>query len=117
MIYFILCALLAMLTSYLLYIENKSLRDLNQRTRSLKKQSEVRLGQIIEQAAPFLDQFNYDVKKCQFLGQPIDYVVFEEDEIIFVEVKTGKSRLSKKQQKIKENIENKRVKFETLRIK
>lgn len=84
---------------------------------SQKKQSEVRLGQIAEQIAPFLDHFPYNPKVAQFLGNPIDYVVFEEEEVIFVEVKSGNSRLTKKQRLIKENIENGRVKFKEVRIK
>ena len=84
---------------------------------SQKKQSEVRLGQIVEQIAPFLDKFSHDPKQAQFLGNPIDYVVFEEDRVVFVEIKSGNSRLSKKQRLIKSNIEEGKVEFEEIRIK
>lgn len=97
--------------------ENSLLREEIAKVRSQKKSSEVRLGQIAEQLTPFLNNFKYDPKTCQFLGQPIDYVVFSENEIVFVEVKTGNSQLSKSQKNIRENINKKRVRFEEIRIK
>ena len=84
---------------------------------SQKKQSEVRLGQITEQLVPFLNQFPYDPTRAQFLGRPIDYIIFQEDKVIFVEVKSGNSRLSKKQKLIKSNIEEGKVEFHEIRIK
>jgi len=108
------------------YFENQ-IKDLNEfidnqkqemaLIRSQKKSSEVRLGQIAEQLVPFLDHFNYDPKTCHFLGQPIDYIVFSEDEVVFIEVKTGNSQLSKSQKMIRNNVSKKRVRFEEIRIK
>ena len=46
---------------------------------SQKKSSEVRTGQIVEQLAPFLDNFKYDPKKLHFMGMPIDYIYFGDD--------------------------------------
>ena len=83
---------------------------------SQKKKSEVRLGQITEHIVPFLDAFPYNPKRAQFLGSPIDFVVFESDEIIFVEVKTGRSRLTKGQKHIKNLVEHKKVNWKTIRI-
>ena len=84
---------------------------------SQKKSSEVRLGQISEKLVPFLKFFKYDPKNAYFIGMPIDYIVFEDDKIIFVEIKTGDSALSKKQNAIKNIIKNKNVEFEIIRIK
>ena len=83
---------------------------------SQKKSSEVRLGQISEQLVPFLDKFKHDPKKAHFIGMPIDYVVFNNDEIVFIEVKSGGSTLSKKQSEIKKLIASGKVRFETIRI-
>ena len=83
---------------------------------SQKKSSEVRLGQISEQLVSFLDKFKYDPKNAHFIGMPIDYIVFNNDEIVFVEVKSGGSVLSKKQSEIKKLIAGGRVRFETIRI-
>lgn len=84
---------------------------------SQKKSSEIRVGQIAEHLAPFLDEFKYDPKKARFIGNPIDYVVFEDDKIVFVEVKSGESRLTKGQSDIRDMILNGKVEFETMKIK
>jgi predicted Holliday junction resolvase-like endonuclease len=82
---------------------------------SKKKSSETRIGQVYEQMAPFLDGFKHNPKDSHFLGQPIDYVIFEEDKIVFLEVKYGKSQLSPRQEAIKRLIEGKKVVWEELR--
>jgi predicted Holliday junction resolvase-like endonuclease len=91
--------------------------DKNKQILSQKKSSEVLTGHIAEKLAPFLDNFKYDPQKSTFLGQPIDYLVFEEDEIIFVEIKSGNARLSKKQKNIKKLIEDGKVSWTEIRIK
>ena len=84
---------------------------------SQKKSSEVRLGHIAEKLAPFLDDFTFDPECATFLGQPIDYIVFEDEEITFVEVKMGKSQLSQKQRHIRDLVKSKCVKWKEIRIK
>ena len=83
---------------------------------SQKKSSEVRTGQIAEQLVPFLDKFKYNPKNAHFIGMPIDYIVFNDDEVVFVEVKTGKSSLSNKQKNIKSLVDSSKVRFETITI-
>ena len=83
---------------------------------SQKKSSEVVLGQIAEQLAPFLDTFKYDPHKIKFIGMPIDYICFEDDKIIFLEIKSGKSNLSPKQNSIKKLILNKQVYWDEFRV-
>ena len=57
-------------------------------------------GQFSEQLAPFLPGFKYSPTECRFMGKPIDLLVFrgmdkkDIDEVVFVEVKSGKSKLS-----------------------
>ena len=84
---------------------------------SQKKSSEVRTGQIAEQMAPFLDGFPYDPKKSVFLGNPIDFVVFDESGVHFVEVKSGHSQLSGKQRMIRDLLLGGKTTFEVYRIK
>lgn len=96
--------------SALICVENKKIL-------SAKKSSEVRLGNIVERMVPFLDNFNYEPSNAQFLGQPIDYVVFEDEEIVFIEVKSGNARLSSKQRRIKKLVENGKIRWEEIRIK
>jgi len=83
---------------------------------SQKKSSEVRLGQISENLAPFLKNFKYDPKRCHFLGNPIDYIIFEDDKIVFLEIKSGESKLSQSQKNIKELIIKGKVEFAQMRI-
>ena len=85
---------------------------------SQKKSSEVRMGQITEQFAPLVDNWKYDYNNFKFLGAPIDGISFnlEEDEIVFIEIKSGRSRLSEKQKKIKEIIKKGNVSFKTFRV-
>lgn len=83
---------------------------------SQKKSTEVRTGHIVEKFAPFLDSFPHDPSKAVFLGQPIDYIVFEEDGVTFSEIKSGKAQLSKKQRMIRDHIKEGRVFWEEVRI-
>ena len=101
-----------------LYEQIRELQDTNQKISSQKKSSEVRVGQIAENMAPFLKDFKYpNPKSCHFLGQPIDYIIYGDDEVVFVEVKSGEAKLSSKQRKIRENISNGNVRFEVFRVK
>jgi predicted Holliday junction resolvase-like endonuclease len=84
---------------------------------SQKKSSEVRTGQIAEHFVPLLKDFKYNRKQARFLATPIDFIIFEDDEIIFMEVKTGNSQLTATQRKVRDLIKEKKVKWEVLRIK
>jgi predicted Holliday junction resolvase-like endonuclease len=83
---------------------------------SQKKSSEVRLGKIGENMAPFFSAWPYDPNKFKFLGDPVDGISFNEDEIVFVEIKTGKARLTTSQKRAKELIKEGKVKFATFRV-
>jgi len=84
---------------------------------SQKKSSEVLLGQVTEKIAPFLKEFPYDPRKSTFLGMPIDYIVFGDKEITFVEIKSGNARLSKKQSDIRNLVKHKKVAWHEINIK
>ena len=86
------------------------------KTLSQKKSSEVRLGNIAETLAPFLDQFDFDPENCIFLGRPIDYISFEDEVVTLIEVKSGKSQLNPKQRHIRDLIKNKQVAWKEIRI-
>jgi predicted Holliday junction resolvase-like endonuclease len=79
-------------------------------------------GQFAENLAPFLPNFKYLPTECKFLGKPIDLIVFkgmdEKDinEVIFVEVKSGKAKLNAQEKKLKEAIDNKNVRWEEYRV-
>src|SRR5207249_2402221 len=97
---------------------------------ALDTSRDVLKGKIGEQMAPLFPEFRnlYNPADARFIGSPIDYIIFrnlskidsaEEApvEIIFVDVKTGKSALTKAQQMIERAVsgEKKRVDFHTLR--
>ena len=84
---------------------------------SQKKSSEVRLGHIAEKLAPFLDEFDFNPENCIFLGQPIDYISFDEEIITVIEIKTGKSQLNAKQRHIRDLIKAKQIAWKEIRIK
>lgn len=78
------------------------------------------LGKVTEHLIPFseaMKQFN--PKDIRFIGSPIDLIVFEgaeelkKDEVVihFIEVKTGTSALSKRQQLIRDAVKNKRIEW------
>ncbi len=89
---------------------------------AIKKSRSVLGGQFSEQLAPYLPGFNYSPTEARFLGKPIDFVIFrgmdgkEIEEIVFLEVKTGKSGLNHAERTLKNCIDNKRVKWEELRL-
>ena len=97
--------------------ELQALRSRYESESSKKKSEQVRLGHIVEQLAPFLDNFKHDPKDLIPMFQPIDYVCFEDEQITFIEVKSGGAQLSTKQKQIKKLVEDGKVKFEIYRVK
>jgi len=81
-----------------------------------RKSSEVRLGKIGENLAPFVEGWPWDPNSFRFLGNPVDGIQFNEDEIIFVEIKTGKARLSKSQKNFRDIVNSGKVSFATFKI-
>lgn len=73
-------------------------------------------GQITEQWFPLMETYPYDPQHFRFLGSPIDGVQFEEDRIVFVEFKTNRARLSKRQQHLRDLIEAGEVYWEEFRF-
>ena len=99
------------------------LNDLPQyRKDAIMKSRAVLGGHFTENLAPFLPDFPYKPNECSFLGKPIDFLVFKGsdekniDEVVFVEVKSGKARLSAHEKNLKETIQKKKVRWEEYRI-
>ena len=89
---------------------------------AILKSRSVLSGMFSEQLAPFLPNFNFKPTECRFLGKPVDFIVFKGlddkkvDEVVFVEVKSGKSKLSFVEKSLKEAIKNKKVSWKEYRI-
>jgi predicted Holliday junction resolvase-like endonuclease len=81
----------------------------------------VTRGQIYEQLVPYLPGFRFNPKDAQFLGRPVDFVVFDGlDEgdlrrIVFVEVKTGASKLTTRERLVRDAIRGGLVEWAEIR--
>ncbi|OJU79126.1 MAG: endonuclease [Acinetobacter sp. 39-4] len=102
---------------------------LDAQKRSVNTSRAVLKGKMAEQFAPILPEFRYLPSDAKFLGDPVDYVVFdgytdfrdgdgtaEDIEVILLDIKSGGARLSKGQQAIAQAGTEGRIRFETLRI-
>jgi len=84
-------------------------------------------GKTLEKFVPFLENFPYDPHDVRWLGDPVDLVVFDgysknkesgDDikQIVFCEVKSGESKLSEIQKRLKSLVEQKKVKWEEFKV-
>lgn len=100
-------------------------------TRSVNSSRSALKGKINEQIAPLFPEFasKYIAADARFIGSPIDFIVFknlhtlsagvEEQkpvEIVFVEVKTGKSSMNRNERAVKTAVENLRVSYDLLKV-
>ena len=89
---------------------------------AINRSQSVILGKVTEHLIPFHQNFPFNPKEARFIGSPIDMIVFDgienEDivDIIILEIKTGKSTLSKRQRLIRDAVENGRVTWRELNV-
>lgn len=92
------------------------------RKEAIAKSRAVLSGQFSEQLAPYLPDFSFNPSEARFIGKPIDFLIFkgmsekEIEEVVFVEVKSGDSKLSSQEKKLKDAIEKKKVSWKEYRI-
>jgi predicted Holliday junction resolvase-like endonuclease len=93
------------------------------REEAIKKSREVMKGKASEHLCPVLPGFSYDPRDARFIGSPVDFVVFDGlsmdqvGEIIFLEVKTGaRPRLSGREQRVREAVQQGRVRYEQINL-
>ena len=97
--------------------------------RSVNTSRAVLKGKMAEQFAPLFPEFHYLPSDAKFLGDPVDYVIFdgytdfrdgdgraEDINVVLIDIKSGQARLSKGQQAIAQAIAAGRVRFETVHI-
>lgn len=88
------------------------------RQQSVKQSRSTLTGKFIEQLAPFLPDFRYDPTEVRFVGSPVDCLVFcgasrdECDEVVFLEIKSGKSGLKTIQRRVRDAVKEGRVRWE-----
>ncbi len=87
-------------------------------------------GQILEKWCPFLEHPEIDpdweAKNWSFMGNPIDYIIFDwrndkqinvaDGKVIMLDVKSGKSQLTTKQRRIRDLIQAGKVEWRTIRL-
>lgn len=144
----ILAFLLGMTTSYLILVNTRNGKiksEYEQRIAQLQQQHQEEIiqaqkrsvntsravlkGKIAEQFAPILPEFDYLPSDAKFLGDPVDYIIFDgysefreglrsadEIQIILLDIKSGNARLHQGQQAIAKAIQQRRVSFQTLHI-
>ena len=90
---------------------------------AIKKSGDVLKGKVIEQIVPYFKNFPYDPRDARFLGSPIDFIIFDGlrekgkvEKIVFLEIKSGKSKLNENEKSIEEVIKDKKVEFKTIYI-
>ncbi|MBD3209235.1 hypothetical protein GF367_02345 [Candidatus Woesearchaeota archaeon] len=94
----------------------------NIREEAAKRSRAVLGGQFSEQLAPFLPDFPWQPTEARFLGKPIDFLVFKGldekhvEKIIFVEVKSGGSRLNTAERSLRDAVQEKKVSWQEYRI-
>ena len=92
------------------------------REEAIKKSRAVLGGQFSEQLAPYLPNFPYSPTEARFVGKPIDFIIFkgmdekEITDVIFVEVKSGKSTVSSQEKRLRQVIKEKKVHWEEYRV-
>jgi len=92
------------------------------RADAIARSRSVLAGQFSEQLAPYLPDFPFNPSECKFIGKPVDFIVFHGlDEknvtgVSFVEVKSGKSKLSGTEKTVKKAIEDGNVDWVDYRV-
>jgi predicted Holliday junction resolvase-like endonuclease len=135
--------LLGLLAAYLFFrqrigiIEERARNDLERwkiectneiRKDSVNRSRSTLKGRISEQMAPLLPEFPFSPADARFIGNPIDFVVFDgytkaKDEkgdaisVVLVEVKKGKGKLTREESLIKKAVEEGRVSWRTIVLK
>jgi predicted Holliday junction resolvase-like endonuclease len=99
------------------------------RTATVNQSRAVLKGKMAEQVAPLLPGFAYWPADARFLGDPVDYIVFDgysackdnhtdgsDIEVVILDIKRGQSSLTREQRRIAEAVAQGRVRFEVVRV-
>ncbi len=92
-----------------------------ERKKSVKRSRSVILWESYETLAPFMKDVKYHPKDMNFLWKWVDYIIFdglsnwELKQIVFLEIKTWKSRQNLNEKQIEKIIKDKKIKYEIVR--
>jgi predicted Holliday junction resolvase-like endonuclease len=79
-------------------------------------------GRVFERVAPYLPGFAFHPRDVRFIGDPVDFVVFDGlaegnlRKVVFVEVKTGAGDLNGNERRVKSTIAGGRVEWLMYRV-
>ena len=111
-IYLIVVVILLIFFVYLYSNLRRAYKKLEHDYRSMY----VKHGQHFESFVPFMDDYPGMKENTVFIGQPVDFISFDDDSVKFIEVKTGKSGLNEKQRRVKDLVQNRNVRWYELRF-
>ncbi len=94
---------------------------------SVLRSRSVVSGKVQEHLAPLFPEFisQFNPRDAIFLGTPLDFVVFdglndgddtEVRRVVFVEVKTGKASVNRRERRVRDAIQAGRVEYQLLRL-
>lgn len=79
-------------------------------------------GRVLEKFTPYMPDFGFNPRDVRFLGDPVDFVVFdglaegEVRRVVFVEVKSGAGALNGNERKVKVAVSERRVEWSLYRL-
>lgn len=79
-------------------------------------------GRVLEKFAPYVPGFAYNPRDARFIGDPVDFVIFDglsEGEVkgvVFLEVKSGAGALNGNERKVKAAVAERRVEWRLFRL-
>lgn len=89
---------------------------------AIMKSRAVLSGHFSEQLSPFLPDFPFKPNEVRFIGKPVDFIAFKGmdekniEEVAFIEVKSGKSKLNSVEKSLKEAVQKGKVTWEEYRV-
>jgi predicted Holliday junction resolvase-like endonuclease len=97
-------------------------REREVRADAIKRSTRTIIGKTLEKLVPFMKNFPYDAQDIRWIGDPIDWIIFNGyasgklNKIIFCEIKSGESKLTPLQKKIKDIVKKKKVEWNEIKI-
>ena len=87
---------------------------------AIQRSQAVTVGKVTEHLVPHLPNFQFNPKDVRFIGSPVDFIIFdglnEEEEnqvreVVFLEIKTGASALTRRERLVRDAIKAGSVKW------
>ena len=123
--WFLIAAAAVLLAALLGFLVGRILRSSKisaERKDAIKRSNAVILGAVYEKVLPFLPDFPYSPKDMVFIGKGFDYLVLDGlaegklRKIVFLEVKSGSSRLNTNEKMIATIVGEKAIEWKEYRF-